>query len=314
MLPLSKDRIAALSESDMDDLALLDAKGLFPGETEGLDAYKQRLLAIEADISEIMTLLNEGKQFEMAPGLEAGKEHVIDADVMAEAASITEQAYRFAVDWVPGFYLSKSLGMLWGGCAIIFDTGLPVFLIRSSFARSRKWLWYRRDELLSHELCHAARNSLQDRHFEEMFAYRLSFSAFRRGFGDCFQTRLDAFLFLLPVLALLGAQIAKSFFWDALPIAPFWCAVTLYPLFLVIRSFRHKRLYRLSCTALEPIMGDAANAILFRCSAGEITTLAARSSDAAAVRVWLEERRTSCLRWGIMDYRFGIGKKLSTTT
>ena len=304
MFPLPPARISALTENDIETLAGLDANGLFPGESETLEDFKERLLAIEADSSEIAAELDKGGRVRIVPGLEAAKESIISSEVVAEAAHITESAYAFTIDWAPAFYLTENMGFLWGGCAIIFDTGMPVFLIRSSFAKSRKWLWYRRDELLSHELCHVARNSLQDKHYEEMFAYRISFSAFRRQFGDCFQTKLDALLFLLPVLLLLAVQVVRSFLWDRLPIAPFWCAVGLYPLFLVLRSQFHKRRLRMARKAVLPIIGDRVDAVLFRCAAGEIAELAGLSNDAEAARRWLGRKSSSCLRWRIISHRF----------
>ena len=284
-------------------MAALDAQGVLLGPGESAEEFRERLAALERELSELDRQLLAPEGAALFKGVTLRPELAIPAEIMAEAAELNRQAYAFSAAWVPGFFLSKSLGALWGGCAIVFNSGLRVFIIRAAFAKARRWLIYRRDELLSHELCHAARAQMNDRRFEELFAYRLSFSRFRRRYGDCFQSSADALLFLCPVIALLAVQFAQTFFWPATPVWPFWLLAFAYPLRLFLRSSATRKAFGRARAALLPLYGDNVDAVLFRCSRDELEELAAMPH--AAVAAWAAARVASELRWKVIDFRFG---------
>jgi len=289
------------------ELAGHDARGLLfaPGET--LAEYLARLARLETALGELEADLANAGRSRLCPELPLRREDRIPAEIMAEAGAATDRHYAFRIDWVPGFFLSRSLGLLWGGCAISFpeDGGLSLFLIRSAFARHHRWLIYQREELLAHELCHAARMPLADRIHEEWFAYRLSPSRLRRYLGNCFQSAADALVFLVPVLLLLVAQIVQlANFIPGLPIWPFWLAAGAGPAWLLLRNhLAHRRLHR-AIRALAGVGVRRPEAVLFRCSGAEIATLAGFVRRPAAVIAWLEERVAAEPRWRVIRYRF----------
>ena len=53
----------------------------------------------------------------------------------------------------------------------------------SLYKKKNKWYIYGRQELMSHELCHAARFPLKADKYEELLAYQSSTSTFRKLFG-----------------------------------------------------------------------------------------------------------------------------------
>ena len=303
MFPLKPEEIAALDAGSLERLAALDAQGVMLGPGESAEEFKARLAALERELAELDLQLLAPEGAELFKGVTLRPELAIPAEIMAEAAELNRHAYAFSAAWVPGFFLSKSLGALWGGCAIVFNSGLRVFIIRAAFGKARSWLIYRRDELLSHELCHAARAQMNDRRFEELFAYRLSFSKFRRRFGDCFQSSADALLFLCPVVALLAVQLVQTFLWAAMPVWPFWLLAFAYPLRLLLRSAAARRAFERARAALLPVYGDNVDAVLFRCSRAELEELAAMPPGGAAG--WAAVRVASELRWKVIDFRFG---------
>ena len=197
-------KINDLKEGDIDALCELDSMGLILAPGEDFQEYKQRLQNLFSHLEEVYSELDKNGKVTIFDCVELDKERAIPPEIMEEAAEIDDKFYGFRIDWVPGFFLPKSLGFLWGGCAISSpEDFFSVFLIRGAFAKKKKWLVYRRDELLSHELCHVARLPICDRSYEELFAYRLSPSGFRRYMGNCFQYQIDAILFIVPFFILL---------------------------------------------------------------------------------------------------------------
>jgi hypothetical protein len=300
---LNSDLLEHLTSERLDLLAELDEAGLFAESGETFEIYHERLKRIRDKFKEISEELETEAGFAPFDDLKFSKDDLISDEIMAEAAEITHALYAFKIDWVPGFFLSTNLGMLWGGCAIsVPEEDFSLFLIRKSFRSVKKWFIYRRDELLSHELCHIARTPLHDYRFEEYFAYQTSFSRLRRYMGNCFIYRYDAIGFIMPVMLLLFVQIMITVGFVQLPIWPFWITAGLYPLWLFIRNQLSRNLIHRARRKLAWICSAPA-AVLFRCSASEIIEFAAAPDDDATIRLW-QDKAEHELRWKIIDYRF----------
>lgn len=295
-----------LAQEDLAALSECDARGLLMAPGETLADYAARLQRLDSALLEIDRELDASGVHLLFADFPLRREDRIPAEIMEGAGADTERHYGFRIDWAPGFFLSRSLGLLWGGCAISFpENGLSVFLIRAAFARKPRWLIYRREELLAHELCHAARLPLEDRAHEEWFAYRLSPSRLRRYLGNCFQADTDALLFLLPVLLLLAAQVVQTLgILPRLPVWPFWLLAGLFPSLLLMRNhLAHRRLHR-ATRALSGIGIEHPAPILFRCSGPDIAALATLAGDPAGTRSWIAARCVAELRWRIIRHRF----------
>jgi hypothetical protein len=301
-----------LEVEDLDVLSVLDARGLLVGPGETLADYRSRLERLDAALQEIdADLAGAEGVHHLFPDFPLRRAERIPPEIMAEAGAETGREYGFVLDWAPGFFLSRSLGVLWGGCAISFpDNGLSVFLVRAAFARKARWLIYRRQELLAHELCHAARMPLEDRDHEEWFAYRLSPSRLRRYFGNCFQADMDAVFFLLPVLVLLLAQVVQTVgLLPRLPIWPFWILAGAYPLFLAVRNhLAHRRLAK-AMRALVAAGVPRPAAVLFRCTGPEIREMANLADrPAGELQKWLAARMKTELRWRVIRQRWSVAE------
>ncbi len=299
---LYSDLLENLTAERLDLLAELDAAGFFaePGET--FEDYHARLKRVHEKYRAISEELETEAEFAPFDDLKFSKDDLIGDEVMAEAAEITYALYAFKIDWVLGFFLSSNLGLLWGGCAIsVPEEDFSLFLIRKSFRSAKKWFIYRRDELLSHELCHIARAPLNDYRFEEHFAYQTSFSRLRRYMGNCFIYRYDALGFIMPVMLLLFIQIMITLEVVRLPIWPFWLVAGLYPIWLFIRNQLSRNMIHKAQSKLAKICALPA-AVLFRCSATEIDQFAKVADDSIG-KLW-QEKVEHELRWQVIDYRF----------
>lgn len=294
-----------LTDENLEALSELDAMGFMPGPGESLEDYKTRLRLQRDRFAAIAQELKSKGKFEPFDDMKFKREQQIGHDILDEAAAITRKFYNFAIDWVPGFFLSENLGLLWGGCAVsVPEDNFAVFVIRKSFANRRKWFIYRRDELLAHELCHIARAPLHDFRFEEHFAYQTSFSRLRRYIGNCFIYKYDAILFLMPILVLLGAQMLKTFAGFEYPIFPFWILAGLYPAWLLIRNQLARNLIHRAARKLKSFSVASPEAILFRCTEDEITHIAKAVNGSEAWAEFVAEKSQHELRWKIINHRF----------
>ena len=288
----------------IDELIALDASGFLagPGETE--EAYLERICRIRAAHDGFPSRLAAERKTEALEGITVSLDDVIPAEFYDAPAAETVKLYGFAVRHVPGFFLSHQVGWLWGGC-LIGDPELDfsIFLLRDTFRHREKWLFYRRDELLAHELCHSVRQILNETTLEEYFAYQTSPSRLRRNFGNCFIRDLDAVLFVLPSLLLLLAEIVRGFLHPAFPAWPFWIAAAAYPAYLLLRNHLSVRLVRHAEKALSGCGVSNPSAVLFRCTRSELEELA-RIGSAEVLRSYADGKAAQEVRWLVIRERF----------
>jgi hypothetical protein len=297
--------LETIREDDLESLAMLDAGGLLIAPGEDFDSFLCRISGLLAFREKVEQELAQDQTFKLEEGFDLPADKRIAPEILEEAAAITEPLYAISVRWVPGFFLSKSLGFLWGGCSYTdTDSNLNVFLIRGSFARKKRWFIYRRDELTAHELCHAARSAMRDDTYEEYFAYQTSPFRGRRYLGGCFRTRFDALFFLAPVLLLLVAELGRTFlFHNAYPIWPFWMFAGLFPAFLLVRNQLERNRLKRAAKLLKEAGVRNPPAILFRCVTEEIKRFARLNSGYEA-KVRIDELARQELRWRLIKYRF----------
>ena len=303
---LDKNFINALSEDSLALLAGADSNGFLMAPGETISDYRRRLLEMENSYGEIEKDILNTKDYNIFGEFVLNTEKRINAEILEEAAELTRKYYDFSINWVPGFFLSKSLGFLWGGCAISFpENQVSVFIIRANFAEKKRWLFYRRDELLAHELCHVARMPVKDRTCEELFAYRLSPSRLRRYMGNCFRHDYDAVLFIVPIFLLLAAQVSRLFFnlERVFPIWPFWITAAAYPLFLMMRNHFNRYIFFSAMKNLGKAGICRPLPILFRATADELKKISELKKP-DELEKWLNGKSESELRWKVMKFRF----------
>ena len=304
MFPVKIKEITNLRHTDIETLAKLDEAGLLIAPQENFEQYRDRLKAMATVYNEFEQELKTDREVSVFDFVNVHEKMRIPRQIMSKAGKTDYSFYQFSIDWVPGFFLSKNVGILWGGCALSSpETMQSIFLVRSSFAENERFLWiYSRDELLAHEICHVARMPIGDPVFEEYFAYQLSTSKLRRWFGCCFQTAIDALLFIVPVFILLAARMVQVFFLENLPIWPFWLAVTVYPVFLLWRTYRIHRTVNAANSKLKNSGIKDPRPVLFRCTGEEISSLARHNSN--ETKQWLDTKIATELRWQVINYRF----------
>ena len=284
----------------------LDGAGFLPRRGESAEQFFRRvetILGIHREFEAELAAAGEVGVY----GLQLRSQDRIPDEIIGEAEEVTDRLYSFRTRHVPGFFLSRDVGLLWGGCMICDpDHPLSVFLIRGAFRKRQRWLFYNRRELLAHELCHSMRQSLEEITLEEYFAYQTSPSRLRRYLGNCFIREYDAIWFVIPALLLLLAQVAQSFWLPGLPVWPFWPVALAYPAFLLIRNGISRWLVKRAAKKLAAFGVEKPSAVLFRLDRGEIRRIGAMERP-GEFEQYAAERKESDFRWAILCARFLTG-------
>jgi hypothetical protein len=303
--PLSKQQIQNLAINDIDTFIILDKHGVLYGSHETFEQFKDRIINLYSDLENLYTTVNSEEFFNILPKIQLSSANSIDSSNFIVPGQITEK-YSFSINWAPGFFAHKSIGLLAGGFTIISATGLPIFILRSNFKGKKKWLLYSLNELLSHELCHVARSSLSDSHYEEFFAYKLSPSRFRRYFGSFFHSPIDSIIMLFPFFLLLIITLINTFYYTGVSEFYFWILSFMYPVFLCIRNFYYRSIFNKAYKAITKLVDKKyVESILFRCTAREIKTISRyQKLDTEDLFRHLKEYAHKSIRWKIILKRF----------
>ena len=289
-------------EADLEALATLDANGLFMAPRESEKDYLKRLHQFAERMHDFNNKLETGDGY-LLDDLKLRPKLSVTDELMEVCANRTEEHYAFRAEWVPAFYINPKFSWLFGGCAYYSMPDMfTVVILRKSFRNRRKWLFYDRREILSHEMCHAARMATGSRVFEERLAYRVSDSGFRKRFGGLLHSPFDTLAILGSTFLLLGVQMLKTFIAPGVPILPFWMLVIGVAAFMLGRDRHCHRALTRAIGNLENVTEHPAT-VAFRCSDAEIEQIS-RFENAEELRGWIQNACEHDRRWQVIAHRF----------
>ena len=93
---------------------------------------------IESEIQNLREELETKGQIELFHNIHATQNDLIPTGIIEQPSGHTNTTYNFSSNWAPGFFLSKGLGMLTGGCSATSETGFTFFLIKSNFGEKKE--------------------------------------------------------------------------------------------------------------------------------------------------------------------------------
>lgn len=293
-----------LSKENLEELALFDAAGFPARNGESPEDLRNRVKSTLDIQAAFLNKLAEDGKATVFDEIELFHQDLIPEELTSEVEELTDNLYGFKVKHVAGFFLSGTVGLLWGGCLIGDpDTNFSVFLLRNGFKNKKRWLFYNRTELMAHELCHSVRQVLEEHTLEEYFAYQTSPSALRRYLGNCFIRELDAILFIIPALLLFVAELLHTLVWPNMHMIYFWILALLYPCYLFIRNAKARRCVKKAAKNLQLIGLSNVNAVLFRCTRTELEEIG-RCKGKLELEELLQRYQENQLRWQVTLYRF----------
>lgn len=292
-----------MTSEELDRLIALDAAGFLVTEGENTEDFLQRIEDTEKVYADFENQLASGEKVMVFDQFEVTAADRISPELSGEAAGITADLYGFSVTHVPGFYLTRQVGLLWGGCLIGDpEQNFAVFLLRNAFRKHRRFLNYRREELLAHELCHSVRHVMSEPSLEEYFAYQTSPSPLRRYMGNCFISDKDALFFLLPVMLLPIVEVVRALWLWWFPTWIFWILAVVYPLFLLWRNHRSRSLVNRARKVLKSAGINQCEAVLFRIYPDEMEEISRLELE--DVDSYAEKKSGVSLRWKVIYERF----------
>ncbi len=165
-----------------------------------------------------------------------------------------ENLFSCSPDWVEVTLSNKGLMPWQGGCALIEGNTLSLQMRKG---KGKIWGLYDREEILSHELVHAARMAFDEKRFEEILAYRTSDSSFRKRFGPLFRTSSES---LFCVCALSALAIVNLLY--TIPFAMAIAGGALLSYFL-IRLKRDQDIFLKTLNTLGSFLGSEKKALAF---------------------------------------------------
>lgn len=310
--PFSQQELTKAGEGDLKTLSDLDKRGFIIGPKETPKGFSERLKVFEKNLNEMDTELKEKKALTVED-LSFPAEEKIPIESFNPAGKITENLYDFKINWVPGFFVTPAFGMLFGGCAYSFAPEFfSLFIIRNSFKKKKKWLFYERDELMSHELCHVARFAMGSHKYEEQFAYQTSTSSFRKNFGCMMRSAWETYIIMILLFGMLATQISLITFkgeWLASrsiienPVHWFYTALFGFVAFLVLRQKRQNKDFARTLNLLSSITSKP-RALAFRLTDPELDELSSFTSISESSLQELILKTSQEQRFHILKARF----------
>ncbi len=296
----------SLDGETLERLARLDELGfLCPSEADpqSVISSAHQTLSWAEGIRESMRIDGEAEVM----GEKFAADQLVPDEILEECLQPVENRYAISPGWVPAFYSNRLLPWYVGG-ACFYDRELEnsrvCFVLRSNFRDSPKWLFYSRQEIISHEICHVARSGMYQNIFEEPLAYRISAKKMRRTLGPMFRSSWEGVAVLGSSLVLLGGSGATALG------APQWIHYAAStPLLatgtvLGARALNANILLKKAVCNLRRIYGECAEAIAFRCTDHEIFELADNKKDTSDVIDQCSTAPGQAFRWAIISKLF----------
>lgn len=276
----------------------LNSKGLIPGPGESAADFMKRA---EWCLNLKTTLDHPSSEFGIQSQGTASMYQSVDRTLKAK--------YDFFPEWTPIFFSNDQLKFWHGASAWIFQqtklspTGAIVQL-RENFLKSPIYLgMYTRDELLLHEFVHTGRMMFQEPQFEEILAYRTSFSSFRSYLGPIIQSSAESLFFIMLLMGIFVGDLylmasgaidiyTKFFLLKAIPVA--------FIGYAFLRLWNRHRIFNRALTKLKSCLNDnqKAESVIYRLTDKEIRLIA--NMEISQIREYAEKSAQTELRWRLI--------------
>jgi hypothetical protein len=221
-----------------------------------------------------------------------------------EALSKTKELYDIAPDWVPVKESKEGLAFWHAGCLwITQEENEPPQALLQLKPTSRLTT----TEIVSHELCHAARITYEEEQFEEMLAYRTATARWRRFWGPLIQSTKESAAFMVSLILVLCANFLWILIPDRIPIQSIF-ALALVPCFLLLfwtyRLFWRHRILNRALKQLTLLLGNEKRALslLFRLSDREIDQF--QKMSPVQITDYVLEHKTLSFRWHFLASQY----------
>lgn len=290
-------------------LLQLNKRGIFPKEGEETEQFLERAEGYLCFSKKLINALDGPlSSFQLS-----SSQQLLPASLESHLKK-TEELFDVRPDWVPVFR-SQNLSSWIGGMTTLISLDgsdpFPFIEVKGQLEAQKKYLWsYTAEEIISHELLHAARLAFPVSRFEEIICFQTSHNRFRRFFGPILSESWEAYLFMGSLL--LGGfggvflQVAGS---APLLTTSLINSIQASPVILLgaglARLIARQHSWQKSLKRLEGYFQDArqARVLLFRLNDSEIHRIA--KSSAAHLPKTLKDLNDGSLRWQVIQAAYG---------
>ncbi len=299
---LSEEIIEKVKSKDLEALAELDRRGLIIAKDESVECFAERLVSLQEKLTDLKEQTQTKSDYEIE-GMKFKSQQLIPKSDFKASQDITNELYQFENDWVPGFYQNPKPSWLFGGCCYTSEPEFfSFFQIREKFKTQDRWLFYKREELLSHEMCHVARSGFNAKKFEEFFAYKTATKKLRQVLGSTLYSSFDTYFILIAAIMLPVLQVVTVANDILIPLHYFLYAFLGVLVGYAIRWQRIKRVYSKALKNMTAVFSDNAQAVLFRCDDAEIADIANWKLESAKGNV--DDLQKESIHWQVICHRF----------
>lgn len=141
-------------------------------------------------------------------------------------------------------------------------------------------------EQINHEIVHASRICFEEGRFEELLAFTVSASSFRRFWGPLFPNPLDPLWVISLSLVHFIGSLLFNYFFSLVPLISFL-------FFRLFKLLRNQAIFRKGLKKLERIFEENSLAVICRMTDSEICMIAKESN--AAIQSYIVKNHS--LRW-----------------
>lgn len=288
---------------DIDQAVQWNALGIIQGPEESDGDFEKRARYLE-----------EFKK-KIAESLGVTEQEKLESDaILQEAFPKTREIYGMEPKFVPVFFSNDKLPFWHGGVSWIVqlekDSPTAAFIqLRKKYTQNKKVLFYKREEILVHELSHVGRMRFDCPVFEEILAWSSSSNAFRRFFGPLFASLKETSIFAFVLITLFLIDIMSLFFGDialfeslqllkAIPLA--------YLGYMVVRLFFRQRTFSKCLAKLQKLASSDASArhAIYRLSDKEIFFFSKKSEK--EIKEYAQKNSNLFSRWKTLCKAYGF--------
>lgn len=185
-------------------------EGLIPGPLETKEQFEERAL--------FCLSLKEGVFQKLMPKDSLVLESHVEKVILEESYKITEKEYGLAPKFLPIFFSNKGLSFWHGAALWIFQEkeegplGAFIQLRKSFYERNQFLFFYKRDEVIAHEMVHAARMAFQEPKYEEVLAYKTTSGLISKYIGPIISSSFQSRFFMILLAAIIMLDVSALYF------------------------------------------------------------------------------------------------------
>ena len=293
-------------------LQKLNQMGFIPGPNESIDIFLQRVELAQKFYQEKETFLEK-----FAIKMPFPLQDKALKPLRHWSRSLLIRKFDITPDILPVYFHNHELSLFQGAATWFLELGenkefvIPLLQFRRALKKGSYLRIYSFDEILAHEMIHAARACFQEKIFEEHFAYLTSSSSFRRIFGPIFRNPKEIIVFFsLLGISLFSSIMPLSSFYSSIVVSLSFYFLTTFSMLGIMRLLKNHFIFLLCRKKIRKILKNKEKSlhVMLRLTDKEIFSFA--FSKKKKIFSYITKEKDQSLRWKVIYLAYFAGLKL----